>query len=455
MVMMILPIITGAIALSLISVLSLQGSVVKRASDASDAQVLSTNFENDIHSAAQLTTASTPQCGPSSETQLLALRWGLGQSGSYNTVISYVRVQVGATWSLVRDYCASGTSATPTSSITLSHDITSTLSAPTISPTTASSTAATGWASTIGITAVQYQISEPASSYNYTLVAVPAAGSSSGVVSNVGTSAPGCNFATPGTGTYVKTLCFVDFSGLNVAQAGSSTPSPACPSGGQSFASPIAGTPDTMTFCLLINPDGSTMFANNTSSCLTATGPICPATIPTYFAPPTSEAFLGNNGFYMGIAGRPALYQSTSGQTTTLYFTNIKVTDSNGNAATSWNLVTGDAESTDSSESITWSTCSSIPVSPATCSSSVNLSLLPDSPASAIGNACAYSPAPTGTQYPGTWLTGIGTNTVECAASVSSDKTGTVMVYAPTPTTLTVTMVGQGLQAMFLGLLLP
>jgi len=38
---------------------------------------------------------------------------------------------------------------------------------------------------------------------------------------------------------------------------------------------------------------------------------------------------------------------------------------------------------------------------------------------------------------------------------VSSDKTGTVMLQAAAPTTLSVQMVGDGLEAMFIGLLLP
>jgi hypothetical protein len=118
--------------------------------------------------------------------------------------------------------------------------------------------------------------------------------------------------------------------------------------------------------------------------------------------------------------------------------TNIKVLDSNGNPATGWELVTGDAESTDAGESITWTTGTSGP----------SLSLLPNIPTSSIGNACATAnPAVIN-------LTGVGTTTVSCSATVSSDKTGTVMLEALTPTALTVTMVGTGLQAMFLGLLL-
>jgi hypothetical protein len=169
---------------------------------------------------------------------------------------------------------------------------------------------------------------------------------------------------------------------------------------------------------------------------------VSPHIIPTYFAPPTSEAFLGNNGFYTGIPGNPALYQGGGG-TTTVSVVNIQVLDSNNNPATGWELVTGDAESTDAGEWMTWSTALPSATAPAPL-----LSLLPNSSTSNIGNACADPTSPDG-------LTGIGTTTVKCAANVSSDKTGTVMVETPAPTQLTVSMYGSGLEAMFLGLLLP
>jgi hypothetical protein len=166
-----------------------------------------------------------------------------------------------------------------------------------------------------------------------------------------------------------------------------------------------------------------------------------PCPLPTYADPPESEAFLGNNGFYTGVPGDPALYENAEGTTASVSITNIQVLDSNGNPATGWELVTGDAESTDGGESITWT-------------SDQDLNLIPNSPVSAYGNACADpTPATSTTQANG--LTGVGTTQVECKASVSSDKTGTVMLEAPAPTTLTADMVGTGLQAIFVGVLLP
>ena len=192
------------------------------------------------------------------------------------------------------------------------------------------------------------------------------------------------------------------------------------------------------------------------SFCVAYTGAaIAPNAIPTYYNPVTgpggfnSEAFMGNNGFYTGIPGDPALYQTTANtSSSTITFTNIKVTDAVGQAATGWQLATGDAESTDTTEYLQWST-----INPAT-GTGPNLNLIPNSTDSPYGNACTYT-----TMTPPVDLTGLGTPTVYCGENVQLDHTGTVMLEALTPTNLTVTLgkvpTGQGgLQAMFLGLLL-
>jgi hypothetical protein len=237
-------------------------------------------------------------------------------------------------------------------------------------------------------------------------------------------------------------LCFVDFSPYD------DTPVP-CPGspGYQAIAAGIVGTPFTLSFCIKVS---SAKGGAPISGALTAPVPygtihgtttgggfngVSAVSIPTYTDPPVSEAFLGNNDFYTGVPGNPALYSEVEGSTTTIQVIDIKVLDAVGNPATGWGLVTGDAESTDAGESMTWA-------------SDKPLSLIPNSPTSAIGNACAAPASPDG-------LTGVGTTMVECTATKDSDKTGTVMLQAPTPQTLTVTMVGAGLQAVFLGLLLP
>jgi competence protein ComGC len=422
------PIIIGGLAVALIELLSLQQGAQNRISDAADAQTVSSYYEKDVLSAEQITTSATAaQCG--SGTQLLGLEWNLNlQNGQYQTVISYVVVGVGQNLSLVRQSCTSGASATPTSSTTVSSDVPSSQQPPTISSVSGyTGSPSTGWATTVGVMEVKFSITEPASQYSYTLDAAPAAGSSSGSLSGVGAPASmtGCGFATPDTGTYTSTLCFVDFTPFNYATYNvdpnpANSPLVTPPSSCQQMSADVANTPYVLSFCL-----------STTSSA----GAVVPYIIPTYFDPGTSESYLGNNGVYTGIPGDPALYQNSEGATSYVYISNIKLLDSNGNAATSWELVTGDAESTDQGESITWT-------------SNQPLNLLPDSPTSAYGNACAGSSPPAG-------LTGVGTTTVTCGASVGSDKTGTVMLEAAEPTTLTVTLVGTGLEAIFVGVLLP
>ena len=173
---------------------------------------------------------------------------------------------------------------------------------------------------------------------------------------------------------------------------------------------------------------------------------------PTYTCPGTngtgSEAFLGNNGFYTGVSGDPGLYTVKEGSQAVITITNIELLGSNGQAATGWQLVTGDAESTDgSSEWIIWQ-------------SNQKLSLLANSANSPIGNACGSSGqyAPPSYNNTSSGLSGVGTTTVECtnpAGSSGVNHTGTPMLQTATPSSLTVTLHGSGLQAMFLGVLLP
>ena len=78
----ILPLVVGAIAVALVSVFSQQSGVSNRISDSGDAQVVSSNFVNDVQSAAFVTTLGAPQnlvppqsapCGPSP--QVLGLQY--------------------------------------------------------------------------------------------------------------------------------------------------------------------------------------------------------------------------------------------------------------------------------------------------------------------------------------------------------------------------------------------
>lgn len=442
-VVTIIPIIIGAISAGLIAIFSIQGSVSSRLSDSDDAQITSANFVQDVQSAQQITTSSSAtQCGHG--TQLLGLAWDQSPTtNTYQTVVSYNEVKVGSLYLLRREYCTNGTSATASSATTISSDLPANQPAPTISPSTINALAAAGWTSSQPVTNVQFTVTEPASGYTFSLSAVPANSSPPSTAGEpiVVASNTTCGFAateggTVSNGTYAKTLCFVDFSAYNAAEAAA----PGC----QEMVADIPGG-YTLSFCM--SESGNQ--------------PMYAAPLPTY-----PEAFLGNTltnaqgqtqPFYTGLGcsdstppengqGVPApscidaaMYQTDSGfgPTNTLTFTDISVTTATGAPATGWEFVSADAETTDVDEQITWT-------------SNQVLNLLPNSPGSPYGDTCNNEPNWNGPQ-------GLGTTQVVCQSGnqeTSATKTGTPMVEALTPTTMTVGMKGAGLEGIAVGLLL-
>ncbi len=441
-VVAIMPIIVGAMVAALLSIISFTPSIENRLSDSADAQVVTTNFNKDVQGATMITTNATPTnpsaCGPG--TQLLGIQYANGTEVSYSLVtqgsgaaavqnlyrnqgqISAATCTLSSSTLVSRNVVAQSGTGNPSASVNCS-----TATAPSCAGTPPAYQA--GWVSISQVESVSLPFTYAASSYKQTLYAVPSGGvnaSGGGVVSNLPYS---CGFATPNTGTYASTLCFLDFTGWNTHNG--TTP---CGNGGQQITDGIANTPFTMSFCLS-----------------TTGGPIVAAAIPTY-TNSGSSAYLGNNGFYTGIPGYPALYQNVEGTTSTITITNIQVLGTGGVPATNWNLVTGDAESTDQNEALTWT----VGWSPGTTipAASQVFGLINNSPTSAIGNACA-NPTPGSGLTVGNGLTGVGTATVECQASVSNVKTGTVMLSAPAPSSLTANLVGTGLEAIFMGILLP
>jgi hypothetical protein len=336
---------------------------------------------------------------------------------------------------------------------------------------------ATGWKSTLGVTKVAFSVNVHqtgpkgggSNQASYSLVGLPGQSNSQGTVTptTMG-SGPDCNFATPGSGTYANDLCFADFTGFNATLHSSGQ----C----QTMVRPIVGTPYSLTFCISVS-------SNN----------IEPYQIPTYYAPGNSgydsEAYLGNNGFYVGISGDPALYQHQANgaqwNNTLVYITNIQVLDAAGQPASGWTLVAGDAESTDNGE---WQIYQS----------NLNFSVLDNNGASdPYGNACYDSGDDfggnqnvgflqfTGSALPvasqaesanntaiptnqkaalpanGATFPATGTNSVLCESDQQLNKTGTLMLQAQEPTnssaaqSLTVDLEGHGYgQAFFLGVLI-
>jgi len=471
-VVVILPIVIGGIAAALLSVFGLQDQTQNRIGASDDAQVGSANFNKDVQSAVQLTSMKTPGCGAATQDQLLGLEWGANTAapGGYDTVVSYVLIP-GATPTsnlLVRQECAFGTSTTPSATLTISRNAgnpPSTCSGAgspglCITPSNIQTLSQTSWEPAQGVTNVTLTITEnegqngaTADTYTYALVGLPGESTSTGAASSVPPPVPpGCSFANVGTGTYANQLCFADFSYGN--PAGWTPPVGTC----QTMSLPIKNTPDTLSFCIRESTAGDT----------------APNIIPTYYSPSgdDSEAFLGNNGFYTGIPGEPALYQQNSGAIDTIYLTNIQVKNFVGQVATGWTLVTGDAESTDSGEwmvfqsnldwSVLYNNGSSDPYGnscyDANDANNVGfLQYLPTTPPTTNGPIPATSKASlpvAPSTFPQT-----GATSVLCESSIQLNKTGSLMVEAQqgastTPQTLTVTMKGAGLEAMFLGVLL-
>jgi prepilin-type N-terminal cleavage/methylation domain-containing protein len=438
-VSLITPIIIGALAAGLVAVFSLQSSAANRLSDTGDSQVVLASYQPDVQSALTITTDSTgsPQCGTG--TELLGMEWNLdATTGFYQTVVSYVEVANGssnpATVNLVRQFCiGNGTTqvgpTTPVSSSILSYDLPTSQAAPTVTcnPASACANIASQYISTAPVTNVSFGITEPKSNYSYTMVATPAAAAAvtdtgSPITSSTLTT---CNFATPGSGYYALTMCFVDFT-------------------------PLAGAAlqaaNTTGDCLEMSvklPEDYTLYF-----CLNISGPVLASNSPplAHDLPTWTNGFLGNDvggqPFYTNVLGEPAIYQNVQGATNTVTFSNITVVNPQGIPATGWEATSADAESTDLNESITWN-------------SNVPLTVIPNDQASldatsVVGNACQN----------GTDLTGNGTTTVECYGGNSNTdpsvgtKTGTAMVEAETPTTLSATMVGTGLEAVTFGLML-
>lgn len=204
--------------------------------------------------------------------------------------------------------------------------------------------------------------------------------------------AANCNYAT-GQGTTGpaswQTYCWIDFTSYSDVQARSAS--------GQAYSLTLQdGT--LMTFTLKVS-----------GSAITA------ATTPTW-----SGAAVGNTAF-LGIGGRPALYQTAAG-TTVVTFSNIVLTPPSGTAVANFMFVAGDAESSNDGESLAFQSNGGV------------WQLLDQ-----IGPT-------SGSTYPLQSGTGTGTFTVTGVA-------GTVGAYiagSTVPTAVTATIVGGGLQgAMF------
>ena len=205
--------------------------------------------------------------------------------------------------------------------------------------------------------------------------------------------AANCNYATAQGATGPaswQTYCWIDFTSYSDVQARSAS--------GQSYALTLQdGT--VMTFTMKISGAA-----------------IASATTPTW-----GGAAVGNTAF-LGIGGRPALYQTAAG-TTTVAFSNIVLTPPSGaSAVANYMFVAGDAESSNDGESLAFQS-------------------------NGGGWQLLDSVGPTsGATYPLQAGAGTGTFTTTGVAGT----VGAYIVGSTIPTAVTATIVGGGLQgAMF------
>jgi hypothetical protein len=191
-----------------------------------------------------------------------------------------------------------------------------------------------------------------------------------------------------------QTYCWLDFTGYNDAMARSGS--------GQNFSFTLSD---------------SSVLSFNLKATSTATSAATATPAPSW-----TGAAVGNSAF-LGIPGRPILYMSNSGSTVTFNISSILITPPPGApAVTAYAFVAADAESTDNNEVITFGTNGG---------GWVELDKV--------------DPI-TGNQYP--TASGIGSSTFITTGGGQTGNVGGYIVGTNSPTTVTASMTGQGLQGM-------
>lgn len=499
-VMVIVPVVVGALSAGLLAVFSLSSGVSNRLSGSEDNQVAASVFSKDVESATSIYTTTTPVCGPTaSYSQLLGLSWNGGVTlVSYALTENPVSSGSSPTFSLYRQYCSDGQTVSPNTTV-ISSDVatgptstylsvcaTSVTACTPINPAT-STLAQWTTAATIAsnVAALELTVTEGADNYSYTLSAIPELSKSTTGELGTPTNGPTCGFALPNTGTYASRLCFIGFTTQEVdaaEQVNTGVNECAGSAVGDYLSVAVPGG-YTMSFCLTVtlgNPHSSSDY------------------LDAWPFPTWGGAFLGNdiNGtpFYSGvgcpdsdpttevIGGQtqgtpscidPAIYQApgtSGGNTDTVTLSNIIVTDPQGDDATGYAVVTADAETTDPSESLEWTSLLPSASEPFLGSQTpLNFGQVPDTSTSPEGDACNETSQTNSAGQAvdnGAGLTGVGTAQVECVStwqsSSSYPRTGTVLLDLTPATTNGVTepvtiqaqMHGTGLEGVAFGLLL-
>ncbi len=459
-VIVIVPLIVGAIAFGLVAVFQLQSGVSNRLTASGDTQVFLTTYQHDVDAAQYITTNATPPtltvfggstpgtCGTG--TPLLSLAWQVGAGTTY--VVAYDLQPSGTTGSdnIVRALCQNGTLSS-TEGLAYHVSPSQAVPAPTyVTGRTADVTA--GWVSASYVQRLDLTLLDAGGgsvSPSAILSAAPVAALNSDPASLGGpTSGPTCGFALPGTGEYDSTLCFLDFASLNSMSASSiqsGVPLTEAIPGGYTlkFTIQVTGAPWTAH----VFPTYPQAFLGNTNSGQPFyTGVGCSTNTPTV-----------TNGLGTNSCIDPAIYQSVNAhsQPTTVTITNLTLTAPGGAAATGWEFVTADAETTDPGESISWSVTGTNGAQP------LAFNDIPNTPTSNWGNACQNADYSTYGITPLSFQSGVPSPVVTCVSGyqANSPRTGTLMLGvrpgANGISSLTTVLIGTGLEGVAFGLLLP
>jgi hypothetical protein len=163
------PLVVGGLAVMMLEVLKVQGSVTNRLTGSADIQTTSATFNADIQSSDKLTTnnASTPAGCSTTGTRILNLQ----QQG---TVVTYAIVVQGTKNNLVRLKCTTS-STTVTAFARVAGDVPSnqsvTVTCPSCSGANVPSSA--NWIPTLGVTSVKLAVSEPNTGASFALSTAP------------------------------------------------------------------------------------------------------------------------------------------------------------------------------------------------------------------------------------------------------------------------------------------
>jgi hypothetical protein len=380
-VVVVMPLVAGAIAIAMLSILTEQNSVASRTSNAGDTSVLSATFVKDVQSAQQLTTNHSPSAPPACGTTspLLSLQWPLS---STTAVVSYAVQPRGSSSSLFRYYCKyTSDSDSLVSTTVVAHSVQKS------PPLTAAVTGATctqwgctaggepaaaagGWTSAVGVSGVTFNVLAPqatasgTTTYSYTLTGVPRVtnnasrgatppghapflilGTGSPAVSCLGhdsisvtgtaaINSTGTDIQTNGNASFSASTAYVGNTSASGAYSGSNI-SPATPTQtGITTSDPYAGMPTPVvepvpgTVPAGSTYDGLSVF---TDSNLQADGPgiYLNAVSVTSAMTISSGTYIFQNG--LSLAGNGGLTGSGSGPVSVLFYIYRGAVNVNGN----------------------------------------------------------------------------------------------------------------------------